>query len=237
MKLWGLKYWDSGEYQVVDERLKAMEKINAKIGSDGYNPGRKSLFKSLQIISPEEVRVAIIGQDPYPAPAFSTGIAFSIPKLYSGTNTGASLRSILPKEFPLTLRCFLKEYNTDLGYDLPDNGDLSQWSARGVFLWNAIPSCASGRSLSHDWTEYSYLTKEIVQRLSKRGIVFAFLGQVARRFLGDVDLSNNEVIVTSHPSPRGNLNSKSPFIGSRLFSTINDKLVSNGQQPIDWKLK
>lgn len=224
MKLWGLDYWNSGEWQVVDERLKAMEKQNARIGSDGYNPGRKSLFKALQIISPGEVRVAIIGQDPYPTSALATGVAFSIP-------TG-----IKRDVFPPTLNTFLKEYSSDLGYDFPNSGSLEQWSTQGVLLWNAIPSCTSGRSLSHDWTEYSYLTGEIVRRLSQRGIVFAFLGQVARRFVQEVSLANNKVIVTSHPSPRGNMNSKSPFTGSRLFSTINDKLVSNGQKPVDWRL-
>lgn len=224
IKGWDLDYFNSGEWQVVDERLKELEKVSRKVGSDGYNPGRDNLFRALQLIPMGEVKVAIIGQDPYPATAFATGVAFSIPSGYGHTG------------FPPTLQCFLKEYSADLHYDIPNSGDLSGWSARGVLLWNAIPTCASGRSLSHDWDEYSYLTREIVRRLSRGGVVFAFLGGVARRYIPDVALENNEVIVTSHPSPRGNINSKSPFTGSRLFSTINDKLVNNGQQPIDWKL-
>lgn len=225
IKGWDLDYFNSGEWQVCDERLKKLERKGKAISSDGFNPGRKSLFRSLQLVPEEKVRVAIIGQDPYPASAFSTGVAFSIPS------------SFKQGDFPPTLNIFLKEYSSDLGYDLPHQGCLEQWSnTSDVLLWNAIPSCLPGRSMSHDWTEYSYLTKEIVRRLSKRGIVFAFLGQVARRFLEDVSLSNNEVIVTSHPSPRGNMNSKSPFTGSRLFSTINVKLVNNGQDRIDWRL-
>lgn len=224
IKGWDLDYFNSGEWQVVDERLKALERAGRNISADGFNPGRKSLFKALQLIPEEKVRVAIIGQDPYPASVYATGVAFSVPDVYKA------------KDFPPTLNIFLKEYSTDLGYEIPNSGNLEQWNERGVLLWNAIPSCLPGRSLSHDWTEYSYLTREIVRRLSKRGIVFAFLGQVARRYAQDVDLRNNEVIVTSHPSPRGNMNSKSPFTGSRLFSTINDKLVNNGQEKIDWKL-
>lgn len=224
IKGWDLDYFNSGEWQVCDERLKELEKVASRIGSMGFNPGRKSLFRALSLLPEREVRVAIIGQDPYPTSTFATGLAFSVP--------GGLLR----QHFPPTLNLFLKEYSSDLGHDVPHSGCLERWSERGVLLWNAIPSCAPGRSMSHDWTEYSYLTREIVRRLSARGIVFAFLGQVARRFIEDISISNNEVIVTSHPSPRGNMNSKSPFTGSRLFSTINDKLVNNGQSPIDWKL-
>lgn len=224
IKGWDLDYFNSGEWQVCDERLRLLERENKSVGCDGFNPGRKSMFRALQILPEEKVRVAIIGQDPYPTSAFATGLAFSVP--------GGLLR----EQFPPTLNLFLKEYTSDLGYDIPHSGDLERWSERGVLLWNAIPTCLPGRSLSHDWTEYSYLTREIVRRLSTRGIVFAFLGQVARRFLEDVSLQNNAVVVTSHPSPRGNMNSKSPFTGSRLFSTINDRLVNNGQSPIDWKL-
>lgn len=224
IKGWDLSFFNSGEWQVCDERLKRLEKGASSIGSLGYNPGRKSLFKALSLLPAGEVRVAIIGQDPYPTSAFATGVAFSIPPEYK------------PTDWPPTLQLFLKEYSSDLRYDLPRSGCLEQWSKQGVLLWNAIPSCLPGRSLSHDWTEYSYLTREIVRTLSRRGIAFALLGQVARRYIEDISLENNAVVVTSHPSPRGNMNSKNPFSGSRLFSTINDKLVNNGQQAIDWRL-
>lgn len=224
IKGWDLDFFNSGEWQVCDERLKDMEKVSARVGTDGFNPGRRSLFRSLLLTPQEKVRVAIIGQDPYPTSIFATGVAFSIPSSYGES------------QWPPTLNIFLKEYSRDLGYDLPSSGNLEQWSQQGVLLWNAIPSCRSGSSMSHDWTEWSYLTREIINKLSKRGIVFAFLGQVARRYTECVTLTNNEVLVTSHPSPRGNMNSKNPFTGSRLFSTINDKLVSNGLEKIDWKL-
>lgn len=224
IKGWDLDYFNSGEWQVCDERLRLLDQRNRNVGIDGFNPGRKSLFRALQITPEEKVRVALIGQDPYPTSVFATGVAFSVPE------------SVRVENFPPTLQLLLKEYSSDLGHHIPCSGNLERWSMQGVLLWNAIPSCAQGRSLSHDWTEYSYLTREIVRRLSARGIVFAFLGQVARRFLEDVDLRNNAVVVTSHPSPRGNINSKNPFTGSRIFSTINDKLVNNGQQPVDWRL-
>jgi len=76
----------------------------------------------------------------------------------------------------------------------------------------------------------------VFRRLSEKGIVFALLGSVARRYANDVDLRNNKIILTSHPSPRGSNNSRMPFRGSRLFSTINDHLNQLGLDPIDWRL-
>lgn len=217
---WKLNFWQSGEWQVCNERLKDME--NAGIQ---YNPTRKELFRALRLTQPGEVKVCIVGQDPYPDSEFATGLAFSIPELEGKREV-----------YPPTLRAVFNEYCSDLGYSFPSTGNLDGWAAQGVLLWNAIPSCRSGQSLSHDWPEYTLLTREIVQLLARRGIVFALLGAVARRHLGDIDLSNNEVILTSHPSPRGSRFSKTPFEGSRLFSTINDKLNSQGLDPINWRL-
>lgn len=236
IKGWNLDYFNTGEWQVCDERLRDLERVNRRIGRDGYLPGRSNLFKALHLVQAKDVRVAIIGQDPYPQEAFATGLAFSIPDR-SEEHSGR-LQTVLEEvpASPPTLKTILKEYSTDLGLPIPRSGNLARWSENGVLLWNAIPSCLPGRSLSHDWPEYEPLTREICRRLSEKGIVFALLGQVARRFQRDIDLRNNKVIVTSHPSPRGSLSSKSPFVGSRLFSTINARLVENAQEPIDWKL-
>lgn len=225
VKGWDLDFFNSGEWQVVDERLKDIERVSRRIGSDGYNPGRESLFAALRATSQTQTRVAIIGQDPYPQAEFATGLAFSIPK------------AISVGEFPPTLKTVFDEYTRDLHYPYPSQGDLTKWTGEGgVLLWNAVPSCRTGSSLSHDWLEWSFLTKEIVKKLSEKGVVFALLGQVARRYLSDIDVANNYVILTSHPSPRGSRSSNTPFLGSRLFSTINDRLVENGLEPIDWRL-
>lgn len=223
IKGWDLDYFSSGEWQVCDERLKDLEKVNRPV-RDGYNPGRKELFRSLRLTPMSEVRVAIIGQDPYPDQRYASGVSFSIPE------------NIQQSEWPPTLRTFLGEYTTDLRLSLPSSGNLEQWCSRGVLLWNSVPSCRTSESLSHDWPEWDGLTREIVTKLSARGVVFALLGQVARRYIDYIDCRNNSVVVTSHPSPRGSRASNTPFIGSRLFSTINDKLVNNGQEAIDWRL-
>jgi len=213
-----LEYWRSGEWQVVEERLSDMDKSGIT-----YNPERQLLFTSLDATPMEKVTVVLSGQDPYPAGKYATGLAFSIPKE--------------AKTHPPTLNTLLQEYVDDLHYPYPKNGSLEKWASQGVLLWNSIPSCEAGKSLSHDWYEWSSLTQEIITTLSNQGnIVFVFLGGVARRFTPYVDTLRNDLIETSHPSPRGNRTSKVPFSGSRIFSTINAKLCARGKEPIDWKL-
>ena len=216
---WKLNFWQSGEWQVCNEKLKGMEKAGIK-----FNPTRELLFDALRRTQPGDVQVAIIGQDPYPQAQYATGRAFAIPSHFG------------PDEFPPTLRTIFKEYCSDLGYPFPHTGDLQRWTDQGVLLWNAIPVTRTGESLSLDWEEWSWLTREIIQRLSGRGIIFVFLGAVSRRYVQYVDSTNNKVIVTSHPSPRGTKFSKTPFEGSRIFSTINAHLNAQGLEPIDWKL-
>ena len=214
-----LDYWSSGEWQVVQERLDDMEK-----GHESFNPSRELLFSAMDACPFVNCRAAILGQDPYPDHNLATGIAFDVGN-FNGT-------------LPNTLSAIFNEYEADLKLPRPKTGNLSQWCSSGVFLWNVIPTCAEGKSLSHEsWTEWEYLTQEIIQRLGDKGIVFAFLGGRARDYAPMVrDLPNCRVIETSHPSPRASRTGKNPFIGSRLFSTINAKLVELKKEPIDWRL-
>jgi uracil-DNA glycosylase len=220
MNPWKLNYWVTGEYQAAREKLDDEVAKGYKI-----NPDRRSLFRALSLVAEKDVRCCIVGQDPYPQHRFATGVAFSIPS------------DIPRREWPPTLTTFLQEWSDDLGYNMPDNGNLEEWCKEGVLLWNAIPSCREGASLSHDWKgrEWDNLTSEIITRLSSKGIVFALCGVVAKRFR---DLVNEPsiTIITSHPSPRGSLNSRTPFLGSRLFSTINARLKQLGMTPVDWSL-
>lgn len=213
-----LDYWKSGEWQVVAEKLADLRKARV-----GYNPLRKDLFKIMDEVPFDAVSVAIMGQDPYPTAMqkYSTGIAFDIPDGMS--------------PFPATLHNFLKEYERDLGYPMPAFGSLEKWVDQGVFLWNVIPSVEWGKPQSHNWPEYMYLTKEIVEKLSEKGIVFVFVGSKARDYVKYVDLENSGVIEVAHPSPRAD-KAKSPFAGSRIFSRCNQWLAENGREIIDWRL-
>lgn len=219
-----LKFWQSGEWQVVQERLDDFEK-DGKL----FNPRRELLFAALDATPFPKVKVVICGQDPYPDWFMASGVAFSIP---NGT---------IPKgqQLPPTLDTIYEEYCSDLHYPRPGGTSLMAWADRGVLLWNAIPTCATGKSLSHDWPEWHELTREIVERLSDaHDIVFVFMGQIAQRFTKYVDEKHNTVLRTCHPSPRAHLFSHAPFLGSRIFSTINSKLVQDHRKdPVDWSLE
>lgn len=216
MKLWDLKFWETGEYQVIREHLDDLRKQGTMIC-----PQRKEITRALRETPFETCKVAIFGQDPYPNPAHAMGVSFSIPD------------SISRNDWPPTLVNVFKEYMSDLHYPEPRRGNLLPWTKQGVLLWNVIPSCTAYRSLSHDWPEWEFLNVEIIEKLSQKDeAVFVFLGGVARRYAHLVDRSKHTVCEYSHPSPRANLSSKTPFLGSRMFSTINSHLKT----PIDWKL-
>lgn len=209
-----LSFWNSPEWRNIQEHLDRLDKQGLL-----YNPNRENLFAALDATPYDKVKVIIVGQDPFPKSKHATGIAFSIPPE--------------EKEIPPTLTNIMIEYSKDLHYPFPTNGDLTKWTQEGVLLWNAIPSVLVGMPLSHEgWEGWKELTTEIITTLNLRSdVVFAFLGRVARQFVEFVD-DGNRIIETSHPSPRGSFNSKTPFIGSRLFSTINSKL----KEPINWRL-
>lgn len=214
-----LDFWNSGEWQVVEEHLDELKRSKTT-----YNPERKALFASLDATPFAKCKAAIIGQDPYPDHSLCTGIAFSIPKDV--------------QRYPPTLEMIFDEYETDLHYPRPKSGDLHKWCDEGVLLWNTIPTCLEGKSLSHQSLfEWGFLTKEIIERLSNKGVVFCFLGGIAGTGSTYVSpTSKSSIIKASHPSPRGNKFSRVPFIGSRIFTTINDKLCDLGHSPVNWRL-
>ncbi len=218
MKTWDdLTYWKSGEWQVMEERLDEWDA--RKIAY--CPPDRELLFAALDEVPLEEVKVLVMGQDPYPDPKYATGVAFSIPENV--------------KEFPPTLDIIYKEYVNDLHHTYPTTGSLSVWCSEGVLLWNCLPTCFKGDSLSHNYPEWHQLSGELVEVLAGRGVVCCFLGGVAREH-AKRHHGTCKIIETSHPSPRGNRFGKQPFVGSRIFSRINADLKSLGKSPINWRL-
>src|SRR6266700_1109605 len=142
-----LSYWSSADWRIVQERLDEMDRKGLL-----YNPRRDKLFASLDAVPFEQVRVVIMGQDPYPERNYATGIAFSIPKRCT--------------TIPPSLKIILQEYCDDLHTSWPRDVTLGKWTEQGCLLQNAIPSCKTNASLSHDWPEWQSLTKEIVEKLS-----------------------------------------------------------------------
>lgn len=213
---WPLKFWKSGEYQVIKEKLHDLREPRS--GRDLYCPGHTNLFRELSLLRPEQVRVVIVGQDPYPDPVLACGVAFSIPSHI--------------KSFPGSLVNIFKEYSSDLDYPTPKCGDLTKWSEEGILLWNAFPTTAIGRPAAHRWCEYESLTTEIIRYLDDQKPVFVFLGRLAQAFAGECS-EPERTICTSHPSPLG---ANKGFLGSKIFSRINSILADLGKQPINWRL-
>jgi uracil-DNA glycosylase len=214
---WKLKFFDTGEWQVLEERLR--DRLEQGIVD---NPDRGNLFAALDAISPESVKVVILGQDPYPTHLLATGIAFSIP--------------VGETKMPPTLLNIFKEYSNDLGLPFPSSGSLLPWCKQGVLLWNVIPTCQEGLPASHrDWWEWYFLTQEILEKVDAQGAVVVSLGSFARTFSDGIEPSR--VLSLSHPSPLAALKGNRPFLGSRMFSTINVMLVKQGMKPIDWRLE
>jgi uracil-DNA glycosylase len=167
----------------------------------------------------DEVRVLIVGQDPYPSPGQAVGLAFSVP----------------PKLRPLpgSLRNIYRELETNLHVPPPRNGDLSRWAERGVMLLNRVLTVEPGASRSHRGKGWEIVTGQAISALTARdGPLVAILwGQDAQSvepLLGTV-----ACIKSPHPSP---LSARTGFFGSRPFSRANDLLQEQGADPINWSL-
>jgi len=167
-----------------------------------------------------DVRVLIVGQDPYPTPGHAVGLSFSV---------GPDVRPLPP-----SLVNIFREYSDDLGYPTPTNGDLTPWSERGVLLLNRVLTVQPGRPGSHRGKGWEEVTEQAIRALAARKtvpLVAILWGRDARTLapvLGDIDR-----IESAHPSPYSAANG---FFGSRPFSRTNKLLGQRGAEPIDWKL-
>ena len=221
IKSWDdLSYWSSDDWKLVQDRLD--EAGNRVV------PVRERLFHALDLCPLERCRVVILGQDPYCDRDAAQGMAFSVPK-------NLSYR-------PPSLQNIFRELCTDMHCKNPQHGDLTEWAKQGVLLWNCIPSVYPEKgALSCASWEWFSLTQEILLTLTVKPVVFVLMGAKARLFrdIIDTEASYAEIIETGHPSPLA-VNSKSKtshkFIGSRIFSRVNELLVQHRMEPINWSL-
>jgi len=168
----------------------------------------------------DQVRVLIVGQDPYPTPGHAVGLSFSV---------AADVRPL-----PRSLENIFTEYGKDLDYPPPATGDLTPWAERGVLLLNAVLTVSPGRPASHAGRGWEQFTDRAIAELSARrdGIVFLLWGKYAREKGASVDTTRHHVLTASHPSPY----SVSGFFGCRHFSQANAFLEAAGGTPVDWRL-
>ena len=166
-----------------------------------------------------EVRVLIVGQDPYPTPGHAVGLSFSV---------APDVRPV-----PRSLANIYTEYMQDLGLPAPQNGDLSPWADRGVLLLNRSLTVQSGQPNSHHGKGWEAVTEQAIRALAERGgpLVAILWGRNARSLVPL--LGGAPCIESAHPSP---LSARNGFFGSRPFSRANQLLAEQGAAPIDWRL-
>ena len=166
-----------------------------------------------------DVRVLVLGQDPYPTPGHAVGLSFSV---------APDVRPL-----PGSLRNIVTELGDDVGVPPPTSGDLTPWADRGVLLLNRVLSVEPGKAASHRGKGWERVTERAIEALAERGGPLAAIlwGRDARTvvpLLGPVPW-----VASAHPSP---LSASRGFFGSRPFSKVNDLLVRQGGQPLDWSL-
>ncbi|NEC14787.1 uracil-DNA glycosylase [Streptomyces sp. SID8014] len=204
----------------VAGRVGAMgEFLRAEIGAGRtYLPAGPHVLRAFQ--QPfDEVRVLIVGQDPYPTPGMPIGLSFAVaPEV---------------RRLPPSLVNIFQELQSDLGLPQPSNGDLTPWTGQGVLLLNRALTTRPGSPGSHRGKGWEEVTEQAIRALAERGrpLVSILWGSDARglrRFL-----SHYPVIESVHPSPRS---ADRGFFGSRPFSRTNDFLAQQGAAPVDWRL-
>ena len=206
----------------LKEILKPIRKKISEVSSKNktIHPSSKDIFRAFELTPFENVRIIILGQDPYHGPNQANGLAFSV---------NSEVR------FPPSLLNIFKEYSTDLKLPIPKDGNLSAWAERGVLLLNSILTVESGSPGSHKDFGWEEFTNQIIKALSdkKTNLVFILWGSYAQSKKILIDSSKHFIIATSHPSP---LSAHRGFFGSKPFSKANDFLRKNKKEEIDWRL-
>ena len=183
-------------------------------------PPHDEVFAALHLTPYSEVKVLILGQDPYHGANQAHGLCFSV-------RPGVPL--------PPSLENIFTELETDVGVKRPDHGCLDCWARQGVLLLNATLSVRAGQAASHQgkgWERFTDAVIDAVNRKPER-VVFILWGASARKKKGLVDTSRHVVIESAHPSP---LSARNGFFGSRPFSRANAALVAAGRDPVDWSI-
>ena len=205
----GKPYFESLVHFLRDEKT---------AGKRIYPPGSQ-IFRAFDLTPLNQVKVVILGQDPYHGPGQAHGLSFSVPE---GIPAPPSLKNIF------------KEIETDLGVSMSGYPNLEKWAQQGVLLLNAVLTVRSGEAASHSKIGWEEFTDAVIRCISDRceGVVFMLWGNFARSKRDLIDRSRHHVLEAAHPSPLA----RGAFFGSRHFSQANALLTARGSAPIDWKL-
>ena len=179
-------------------------------------PPAPQVFAALEASAPDDVRVVILGQDPYPTPGHAHGFAFSVEP------------DVQP--LPRSLSNIFKELRDDIG-GAPPNGDLRFWAKQGVLLLNDVLTVPAGDARGHRRLGWQKLVPQVLDALADRPRAFVLWGNDARAHAPRLAGRGHLVLESAHPSP---LSARRGFFGSRPFSTVNAWLKEQGHAPINW---
>ena len=210
--------WAAALQPVADQIASMGDFLRAEVAAGrSYLPAGPNVLRAFT--QPfDDVRVLIVGQDPYPTPGHPVGLSFSVAP-------GVAL--------PRSLQNIFRELSADLGYATPSNGDLTPWAQHGILLLNRVLTVAPGSPASHRGKGWEAVTEQAIKALVGRGtplvaILWGRDAQTLRPMLGAIP-----AIESAHPSP---MSADRGFFGSRPFSRANELLARAGGDPVDWKL-
>ncbi|WND01825.1 uracil-DNA glycosylase [Temperatibacter marinus] len=199
------------------EKFLGQEKAAGKI----IYPSEKDIFSAFNHTPFDEVKIVILGQDPYHGSGQAHGLCFSVPEAV---------------KIPPSLRNIYKEIERDIGIKAPDHGNLTDWTNQGVLLLNSVLTVEHSKAASHQKKGWEGFTDAVIEILNEQGnsIVFMLWGAYAQRKASFVDKKKHLVLEAVHPSP---LSAHKGFIGCGHFGLANDYLIENGKEPVNWALK
>ncbi len=193
--------------------------LNKEIRSHIVYPVKQNLFSALNLCRFNNIKVVIMGQDPYHSPNQAHGLAFSV----------------MHSKMPRSLNNVFKELNNDLNINPSNNGNLSSWAEQGVLLLNSILSVRKNQPGSHKKKGWENFTDAIIQKISfyKKGVVFLLWGEFAKKKKTLINQNKHFILTTSHPSP---LSANKGFFGCKHFSKTNKILENQGLKTINWEI-
>jgi uracil-DNA glycosylase len=199
---------------------KIMEFIDGEYNEKTIYPPYDEIFNAFKLTELSNVKVVILGQDPYHEEGQAHGLAFSTPE---------------GRPIPRSLKNIFKEINTEYNYPIPESGCLESWANQGVFLLNTVLTVEAGNANSHSKCGWQTFTDNVIRILNNQNhpIVFMLWGKQAEKKKELITNPNHLVLITSHPSP---FSARRGFLGCNHFRLANEYLAKNNMEEINWQL-